>query len=99
MSHGSSNSCGVATLFKKGFDCTVLSKFEDPLGRYLILKAEIKDKLYVLINIYAPSKDKDIITFLNNLRTILQNDNPLNCPLNPSLDKKRWYNVTEEISY
>ena len=50
MSHGSSNSCGVAILFKKGFDCTVLSKF-DPLGRYLILKEEITDKLYVLINI------------------------------------------------
>ena len=75
MSHGSSNSCGVAILFKKGFDCTVLPKFEDPLGRYLILKAEIKDKLYVLINICAPNKDKDIITFLNNLKTILQNEN------------------------
>ena len=60
-----SNSCGVAIIFKKGFDDTVLSKFEDPLGRYLILKAEIKEKLYVLINIYAPNKDKDIITFLN----------------------------------
>ena len=99
MSHGSSNSCGVAILFKKGFDCTVLSKIEDPLGRYLILKAEIKDKLYVLINIYAPNKDKDIITFLNNLRTLLQNENledeeniiiggDFNCLLNPSLDKK-----------
>ena len=98
MSHGSSNSCGVAILFKKGFYCTVLSKFH-PLGRYLILKAEIKDKLYVLINIYARNKDKDIITFLNNLRTILQNENlddkeniiiggDFNCPLNPSLDKK-----------
>ena len=42
----------------------------------MILKVEIKDKLYVLINIYAPNKDKDIITFLNNQRTILQNDNP-----------------------
>ena len=97
---GSSNSCGVAILFKKGFDCTVLSKLEDPLGRYLILKAEIKDKLYVLINIYAPNKDKDIITFLNNLRTILQNENledeenivmggDFNCSPNPSLDKKK----------
>ena len=45
MSHGSSNSCGVAIRFKKGFDCTVLSKLEDPLEHYLILKAEIKDKL------------------------------------------------------
>ena len=92
------NSCGVAILFKKGIDCNVLS-IEDPLGHYLILKAEIKDKLYVLINIYALNKDKDIITFLNNLRTIVQNENledeesiiiggDFNCPLNPSLDKK-----------
>ena len=101
MSHGSPNSCGVVILFKKGFDCTILSKFEDPwpLGSYLILKAEIKDKLNVLINIYAPNNDKDITNFLNNPRTILQNENledkeniiiggEINCPLNPALDKK-----------
>ena len=99
MSHGSPNSCGVAILFKKGFDCTILSKFEDPLGSYLILKAEIKDKLNVLINIYAPNNDKDITNFLNNPRTILQNENledkeyiiiagKINCPPNPALDKK-----------
>ena len=99
MSNGSSNLCRVAILFKQGFDCIFLSKFEDPLGRYLILKAEMKDKLYVLINIYAPNKDKDIITFPNNLRTILQNEHlgdeeniiiggDFNCPLNPSPIKK-----------
>ena len=99
MSHGSPNSCGVAILFKKGFDCTILSKFEDPLGSYLILKAEIKDKLNVLIIIYTPNNDKDITNFLNNPRTILQNENledkeniiiggKINCPLNTALDKK-----------
>ena len=99
MSHGSPISCGVAILFKKRFDCTILSKFEDPLGSYLILKAEIKDKLNVLINIYAPNHEKDITNFLNNPRTILQNENledeeniiiggKINCPLNPALDKK-----------
>ena len=100
MSHGSPNSCGVAIRFKKGFDCTILSKFEDALGSYLILKAEIKDKLNVLINIYAPNNDKDITNFLNNPRTILQNENledkeniiiagKINCPPNPALDKKK----------
>ena len=99
MSHRSPNSCGVAILFKKGFDCTILSKFEDPLGSYLILKAEIKDKLNVLINIYAPNNDKDITNFLNYPRTILQNENledeenaiiggKINCSLNPALVKK-----------
>ena len=99
MSHGGPDLCGVAILFKKGFDCTICSKFEDPLGSYLILKAEIKDKLNVLINIYAPNHDKEITNFLNNPRTILQNENledeeniiiggKINCPLNPTLDKK-----------
>ena len=51
------------------------------------------------LNIYAPNDDKDITNFLNNPRTILQNENledeeniiiggDYNCPLNPSLDKK-----------
>ena len=53
----------------------------------------------MLINIYAPNNDKDITNFLNNPRTILQNENledkeniiiggKINCPLNPALDKK-----------
>ena len=42
----------------------------------MILKAEIKEKLYVLINIYAPSnKHTNIASFLDNLRTIVQNEN------------------------
>ena len=28
-------------------------------GRYITLKACIQDKDYVLINVYAPNKDKD----------------------------------------
>ena len=48
MAHGSCNSRGVAILVKKGVDCTIHSKILDPLGRYVILKAEINDKLYVL---------------------------------------------------
>ena len=63
MAHGSSNSRGVASLVKKGVDCTIHSKILDPLGRYVIL-AEINDKMYVLINVYAPNKDTNIINFL-----------------------------------
>ena len=99
MAHGSFNSCGVAILVKKGVDCTIHSKILDPLGRYVILKAEINDKMYVLINIYAPNKDTNIINFLNNLLTTLRKNDfdeeeniiiggDFNCPLNPILDKK-----------
>ena len=47
-SHGSSNARGVAVLIKNGFDCTIHQKILDPLGRFIILKADIKDKTYVL---------------------------------------------------
>ena len=67
MAHGSSNSWGV--------DCTIHSKILDPLGRYVILKAEINDKMYVLINVYAPNKDANIIKFLNNLLMTLRKNN------------------------
>ena len=55
--------------------------------------------MHVLVNIYAPNKDEDIIKFLKNVLTKLQTENldseeniviggDFNCPLNPTLDKK-----------
>jgi len=99
MLHGSTNSRGVAILFNKGVDCIIPSKILDPVGRYVILKVEIKDKMYLLINIYAPNKDTNIVKFLKDLGTTLQKENlddeesillrgDFNCPLNPVLDKK-----------
>ena len=55
--------------------------------------------MYVLINVYAPNKDTNIIKFLNNLlMTLRKNDfdeeeniiigGDFNCPPNPILDKK-----------
>ena len=100
MSHGSPNSRGVAILFKKGVDCIIHSKILDPGGRYVILKAEIKDNMSLLINIYAPNKDTNIVEFLKDLGTTLRKENldldeeeniilgDFNCPHNPMLDKK-----------
>ena len=99
MSHGGSNSRRVAILFRKGVDCVIHTKILDPLGRYIILKVAINDKIYILINIYAPNKDKDMTCFFTNLLTKLKNENldeeeniivggDFNCPLNTLLDKK-----------
>ena len=76
--HGSSNSRGVAILILiliDGVDCSINRKIVDPEGRYIILKACIQDKVYVLINLYAPNKDKDQVNFFNNLLSMLQNEN------------------------
>ena len=98
FSHGSSNSAGVAILIKNGVDCTVNSVISDPSGRYLILRTEIEDKSYVLVNIYAPNKDKDLTIFFRNTQKLICDNNldceeniiiggDFNCPLNPLLDK------------
>ena len=97
MSHGSTNSRGVAVLMKKGVEVIVHSKIMDPQGRFIILKVEFNDNLYVLINVYAPNKES--VKFLEALRTTLRAENldieenlivggDFNCPINPNLDKK-----------
>ena len=67
---------------------------------YHFKKLKLKTRYnYVLINIYAPNKDKDIVAFLTKLLITLQNEDldsenniviggDFNCPLNPTIDKK-----------
>jgi len=63
------------------------------------VKLSCDDKVYVLVNIYAPNKDIDSIYFFKKLYTLLQTENldseeniivggDFNCPLNPTLDKR-----------
>ena len=99
MSHRSSNSCGVAVLMKKGVEVIVHPKIMDPQRRFIILKVEFNDNLYILISVYAPNKDKGSVKFLEALRTTLRAENldteenlivggNFNGPINPILDKK-----------
>ena len=74
-------------MIKNGFDCTIHQKILDPLGRFIILKADIKDKTYVFINVYAPNKDKDLSPDLDSEDNIIIGGD-FNCPLNPEIDKK-----------
>ena len=98
FSHGSPNSSGRAILIRNNTNYSVLSTTRDPLGRFIILKIQIDDKVYVLVNIYAPNKDKDLIQFFRKLHGLLQMEDldseeniilggDFNCPLNPALDK------------
>ena len=61
FSHKRPNSCGTAKLIRNNTNYSVLSTTRDPLGRSIILKIQIDDKVYVLVNIYAPNKGKDLI--------------------------------------
>ena len=98
-SHGSPNSCAVAVLIRNGFNCTIQNTIIDPSGHFIALKVDLEDKVYVLINIYAPNKDKVTCIFFENLHNMPQTENldceeniicggDFNCPLNPKLDIK-----------
>ena len=57
MNSGTSNSRGVAVLFKPGLNAQTSHIFSDPDGRYLALNVSIDDLAFKLINIYAPNQD------------------------------------------
>lgn len=48
FSHGSPNSCGTAILISNNTNYKLLSTIPDPLGRFIILKIQINEKVYVL---------------------------------------------------
>ena len=54
-------------LLRKGVDYSLHSSFVDSLGRFIILKVRIPDRPYVLVNVYAPNKDKEIPKFFDDL--------------------------------
>ena len=73
--------------------------FSSSLLNVRSLEAKIADTTYVLINIYAPNKDKEIAKFFKDLTTVLKKENldteeniivggDFNCPINPIIDKK-----------
>ena len=57
FSHGSYNSCGVAILLDSKFDYKIKDVQRDKNGRLLIVTIDINDETYVLINVYAPTKN------------------------------------------
>ena len=99
LAHGSSNSRGVAILFRKGFDCKIIKKIIDPSGRYISIQAQINDENYFLVNVYGPNNDNQAVQFYDHLIDLLRKEGlayedkiiiggDFNCPINPLLDKQ-----------
>ena len=73
-SHGANNARGVAILIRNNFDCTVEESIVDSNGRFIILKAFISGDPTLLVNIYAPNRDNELVTFYRSLlQTIATN--------------------------
>ena len=98
FSHGTSNSKGVCTMFPKYLNIEVYETISDIYGRFLLIHLNISDVEFVLVNIYAPTKNNpnDQITFLKFIqeklvrfmgKTIIMSGD-FNTYINPMLDKK-----------
>ena len=54
-------------LVKEQLDFKLISSKIDPLGRYILLEAEIQDSPFVLLNIYAPNTCAEQCAFFSKL--------------------------------
>ncbi len=70
FSNGNSNSTGVAILFPKNLEFTVLDEFKDENGRLVGTKIKIDDDEYVMMNVYYPTRDHkaDQVIFLETMK-------------------------------
>lgn len=57
FAHGRSNARGVAILFARDLNFTILHQRADLEGRYILLKIQIDGKTATLVNIYAPTQN------------------------------------------
>lgn len=98
FSHGTTNSKGVAILFEKDFEYKLIEEICDDAGRYLVLKIEVDQVPFLLVNFYAPTKnfESDQIACLECINSILSDrlhesivmGGDFNTIFDPSLDKK-----------
>ena len=98
-SHWANNARGVAILIRNNFDCVVEDSVIDSNGRFIILKVLLNGEPTLLVNMYGPNRDNELVAFYHTVLQIIVNKNfddieniimggDLNCPLNPIIDKR-----------
>lgn len=92
FSHYNSRARGVAIMFRKSLNYTIIQKIICNDGRYIIIEIEIDGLTCVIVNVYAPNEDNDIF-FVNLFQIIKKFANPykiyggdFNVVLDPLLD-------------
>ena len=98
FSHGTRHSSGVAILLDKKYDYNISEVKKGTKGRFLLVNIEINNENFILINVYAPTKDnskeqKQFFEYVNDrledytgCNIIIGGD--FNVCLNPNLDKQ-----------
>ena len=76
MSHGSSNSRGVAILLPLNYTFNILNIISSNDGRKIVMNIELDGTQYCLINVYAPTQDmeKEQLLFLNDLSNNIESN-------------------------
>ena len=107
--HGTKHSKGLAIMFKRNLDITVITEEKDKFGRYIYLKIKWNDRNINLINVYAPNKESEQIAFIKSLQYLMgkHEDISENCliggdfniPIDIKLDKKGGKNQVVKKQY
>ena len=106
-SHGTNRAHGVCTMIPKQHSYKVVKQISDEHGRFLLLHTFIDNSEFVIVNLYAPTKDnpEEQKLFLNFVREhlcdflsmkIIMGGN-FNMYMNPELDKKKRRNMWKTI--
>lgn len=66
-SHGTTSSCGVATLIGKNVEFSLEDKVIDDNGRFIILLCQIQGLHFILINYYAPNIETNQVKVLHDI--------------------------------
>ena len=100
VSHGTSNSCGVAVLIpdKLASNLCVQNIIKDNYGRLILIECEIQNTSHIIVTVYFATKDKphEQVMLLEYIRQLLMNysgqniiiGGDLNTCLNFNIDKK-----------
>ena len=72
FAHGSKHSKGVLILVKENLNFELLSCKLDSQGRFIILKANVQDHPFYLVNIYTPNKTKEQCAFFQEIQNELE---------------------------
>ena len=91
---GSSNSKGVAVLFKPNSEYDISNTKIDLEGRYIYFEIKLDEEKYKFINIYAPNDPNDRVLFFDKLNSWVKTNDikhlvggDYNCTLNNVLDR------------
>ena len=107
--HGSKHSCGLMVLFDKALDFKLQEIYKDPKGRYILTKALIQETPFYLLNIYAPNKIGEQISFFEEIKDLLLEQRitkddyllmggDFNVTLDPTIDKSGGSKVPKSKS-